>query len=128
MIELTWTKVNELLDAAVAEKGADYVYQDPDGRRGGEVDEDGCPAAVTCRYVHGDKPGCIVGNVLHRAGVSLSALRDEEGVGAYNSMFERLYVSMPTHASDLLAHVQDRQDVGVPWGDAVREAREQVSQ
>lgn len=70
MIELSYGEILDHALAAIAEKGDDYVYQAPDDRS-------------SCWYVHRTKfdatPGCIVGHILYRAGVSLDDLTKREG-------------------------------------------------
>lgn len=118
MIELTYERVNELLDEAIAEKGADYVYEDENGSR------------QDCKYVHhfpGEDPvpGCIAGNVLHRAGVPLGEFNRVESL-AVAPLLDLLGVRMPDEAVSLLAEIQGRQDKGWTWGlavDAARDAR-----
>lgn len=112
MIELTLARTKELLAEAVAEKGEDFVYVDEFGQ---QADESGY---VRCHYVHGDQPGCIVGNVLHRAGVPLDELGAYEAQNA-GDLFQGLFVA-EGEAVRLLNAVQSRQDLGVPWGEALR--------
>ncbi len=118
-IELTLARVKELLAEAVAEKGADYVYTTPEGEPAGPDME------TPCRYVHGDKPGCVVGHVLHKAGVSLALLEGQEGTDAYGAM-RNLWrdgeIEFEPPVRQLLNHVQLDQDRGTPWGEAVRRA------
>ena len=47
-----------LLERAVNEKGADYVY----------------PDKINCLYADGNRPGCIVGHALSYVGVSVDQL------------------------------------------------------
>jgi hypothetical protein len=117
VIELTVTKVKDLLAEAVALKGADYVYTTPDGKQG-SVDYQ-----PTCLYVHGSRPGCIVGHVLNKAGVSLARLREEERNDASNVLRNlREDLAYEDGVSQLLQDAQGAQDEGVPWGEAVRQA------
>lgn len=112
MIELTMTRTRKLLTEAVAEKGADYVYVNKDGKLADGTGE------VECHYVHGDQPGCIVGNVLHRAGVPLDVLGEYEAQNI-DHLSQSLLTAEP-RVKLLLNHIQAHQDVGVPWGEAVR--------
>lgn len=109
-INLTLDYTEELLRQAVADRGEDFVYEKPDGSN-------------QCMYVHSDGPGCIVGYVLHAAGVSLEALSEHEGTYASNLIYyllgEEIIDSADREATGLLDDIQDRQDAGVPWGDAV---------
>lgn len=116
---LTDKQIIDAVDAAVAEKGADYTYE-----RGEPMDPD--EAAPSCLYVHGDKPGCIVGNAMHRLGIDLATLRESEGRSAGGLLID-LRDKQGYHASmwaqDFLDAVQHQQDNGDSWGDAVAEGR-----
>lgn len=112
MIELTLARTKELLAEAVAEKGEDFVYTNRDGH---EVDSDG---VTPCHYVHDDKPGCIVGNVLHKAGVPLDELSRFEGQDA-QEVTRSVCTVEEGDVIRLLSGVQDRQDRGTAWGEAV---------
>lgn len=116
-IKLTLERTKELLAEAVALKGAGYIYTHPDGWVAADGDN---PAS--CRYVHDDQPGCIVGHVLHAAGVSLEALSEYEGQGAQDPAYQ--LAGATDGAARLLDFAQDHQDRGVPWGEAVRQAQE----
>jgi hypothetical protein len=104
--DLEATKV--LLAAALAEKGEDYIYPDAEKRNG------------VCQYVHGGKPSCLVGNVLHRAGWSIEALQAADA--------ESLWEWLPDQDDQtgdgrrLLSDAQWSQDRGEPWGMAVETA------
>lgn len=111
MIELTLARTKEFLAEAVAEKGADFVYVN---KYGDQADESG---DVTCHYVHGDQPGCIVGNVLHRAGVPLDVLGEYEAQNV-DDLAAGLFTA-EVGVRSLLLHVQSHQDAGIPWGEAV---------
>lgn len=52
-------RVLDTLDAVVEEFGPDYKYNGTE---------------IYCLYVHGDKPGCLAGQVLYRLGASLEDL------------------------------------------------------
>lgn len=112
MPKLTMELANELLDKAIADRGADYVY---------EPDENAAKLGQ-CNYVHGDQPGCIVGHVLHQFGVSLETLKQSEGASA-RSVLSRVAPFTNKYVRDLLADVQDYQDNGYSWGESVRRAR-----
>lgn len=112
-IKVTEEQVRQALVEAVAEKGEDYVYSNPEG-------ESAKDAVVSCSYVHGDVPGCLVGNALHRLGVPLSALEARELRGAYSVAKEVIDVTDGRGTFyTLLGEVQDAQDNGAMWGDAL---------
>lgn len=93
----------------------DRVYEKPeDGDR--------------CLYFHGDEPGCIIGHLMSEHGVRASDLTDQSSCGYAGATINgdgigglcdagRLQVS--ARAADLMARVQDRQDQGETWFDAV---------
>lgn len=126
----------ELLNAAVAKKGEDYVY-------GSDlvINQFGRPGP-SCHYAWDGKPDCIVGHVLASVGVSLAELHygdspSEENdfqpknygryaTGSANSVIEVLsrdgVVNFTDDARALLQETQRLQDSYVPWGEAVAEA------
>ncbi|MFF9268639.1 hypothetical protein [Streptomyces rochei] len=112
MITLTLDKAKELLAEAVAEKGEDFVYVNRDGRPVAGL------TGADCHYVHGDQPGCIVGHVLHKAGVSLADLSEYEGQGAEDPALD--LAGATDDACRLLSYAQENQDRGIPWGESVR--------
>lgn len=116
MIELTLDKTKELLTEAVAEKGAEYVYTNPEGVPGGS------DSLANCYYVHGSQPGCIVGHVLHKAGVPLETLTEHETRPAGFVLRSLEDFDLDHNTLRLLDDVQERQDRGVPWGEAVQQA------
>lgn len=119
MTFITFDMALEALNAVVDEKGGDYVYE------GGRMSR---------TYVVYDEPSCIVGNVLHRLGVSISTLtemdrRTIDGAAiSSRKVLEVLEGSgfiLDNDAVMLLATAQVLQDAEIPWGDAVRMAREE---
>lgn len=112
----------ELLTMAVEERGADYVYRNPQtgqtGREGGQ-----------CLYVHtspeGPAPGCIGGLALTLAGVPLAALALHEN-RSVREVCERLSwdgLAVGSDAARILQAAQSIQDRGHAWGTAWEEAR-----
>lgn len=116
MIELTLDKTKELLAEAVAEKGAEYVYTNPEGQTGSSL------GTVKCFYVHGDQPGCLVGHVLHKAEASLTDLAGLEESAAEDVLSYLYDEDYREDVAFLLSEAQGHQDNGVPWGEAVRRA------
>lgn len=119
MAVITFDMALEALNAAVDEKGSDYVYG------GGRMSR---------TYAAYDEPSCIVGNALHRLGVSISTLtemdrRTIDGAAiSSRKVLEVLEGSgfiLDNDAVMLLATAQVLQDAEIPWGDAVRMAREE---
>lgn len=122
MITLTFEKTKQLLREAVAEKGEDYVYKNPSTQY----------SHAACEYTHTVEgkttPGCLVGNVLYRAGVPLKELTLREG-SAYNlfpTLEQDRIISFDEKASWLLKEAQRRQDNGWTWGDSESLAIEAV--
>lgn len=119
MTFITFDMALEALNAVVGEKGDDYVYE------GGRMSR---------TYAVYDAPSCIVGNALHRLGVSISTLtemdrRTIDGAAiSSRKVLEVLEGSgfiLDNDAVMLLATAQVLQDAEIPWGDAVRMAREE---
>lgn len=107
----------ELLDRAVAEKGADFVYE----RR-----------ALSCRYAHEGKPDCIVGHVLVYLGVPAERLTCIEGMAFDMTILHHVEIefglAFTSKAVMALSIAQSEQDSGTPWALAVAEARRAVMQ
>jgi hypothetical protein len=109
MIELTLEKAIELVEQAIADRGEDYVYERPE-----DVEE--------CQYVHGDEPGCIVGYILHAAGVDLGTLHDNEGIWASfvtNNLAMQNVLAADYGVACFLDSIQGEQDRGKTWGQAL---------
>lgn len=125
MLELTLTKAMSLVDEAIAERGEDFVYKKQPG--------------MDCKYVHEgvvwddeaetyvddesvSEPGCLVGLALHKAGIPLVKMQAAEGsdaAGLLNSLEQRGYITFTTEAADFLDAVQENQDSGYAWGEAL---------
>lgn len=119
MVFITFDMALEALNAVVDEKGGDYVYE------GGRMSR---------TYVAYDEPSCIVGNALHRLGVPIPTLVevDRSAIGGevvssrkVLDVLESSGFILDNDAVMLLATAQVMQDAEIPWGDAVREAREE---
>ena len=119
MTVIAFDMVLEALNAVVDEKGGDYVYE------GGRMSR---------TYAAYDEPSCIVGNALHRLGVSISTLTemdrrtiDGAAISSRNvlEVLEGSGFILDNDAVMLLATAQVLQDAEIPWGDAVRMAREE---
>jgi hypothetical protein len=103
MREVTATEVAEVLEEAVGAKGEDFVYSTPDGR-------------VPCLYLHGDQPGCLVGDVLLRLGADPEGLRETGPVVDLN--WTLLGLRLPVSAIEALQGAQEVQDDKKTWGEA----------
>lgn len=133
-ITLTTENVLAALEAAVEEKGADYVYPR-------ELDEYGDLTEDSCLYVKNGAPSCLVGHALHSLGVPLEALSANEGAGAA-ALLDYLeidgFVTFEKGEADeegyrglskvqsLVFYAQAKQDTGTPWGESLNVAREQI--
>lgn len=118
MIRLSYDDVIVLASEVLEEKGANYIYG------GSEL------SSGKCRYVRNGEPDCLVGNILHRAGVSVERLAEADfGMGLDASdLCRRLHAEGVLEIEDrgtrFLNYAQALQDNGVPWGDAVERAEE----
>lgn len=109
MIKIDDAAFTAAMRAAVAERGEDYVF--PNEWKDG---------ASQCRYVQpdGDGPACLIGVALHRLGVPLDALLDQEGCSA--SHVVGAVASGVTYAAARAANkAQEAQDIGATWGAAL---------
>lgn len=112
----------ELLERAVEENGPDYVYDSGPG----------------CDYVRTDwdandnpiyAPSCIVGHAFYYLGVPIEQIvvLDHQAHGGIahvaHNLPELLGVELTREAEDVFATAQDKQDNGIPWGEAVESAK-----
>ena len=112
-LPLSYDDTLGLLREVIAEKGEDYVYDSPIEPRS------------RCLYVHDGQPGCIVGHVLHRAGVSVEGLAGvEDWTPLDHEVVPQFCGWAAEPALELLAAVQVEQDAGATWGEALRRALE----
>lgn len=119
--EITEQETEKLLANAVADRGEDFVY--PEEWKYG----------ADCQYFLPDgKPACIVGHVLDQLGLTQTNI---SSVGVYGQLFPAVQINehlahtgiaFTKDAVDLLVFVQNRQDRGVPWGDAVDTSLEPI--
>lgn len=124
-----------LLAAAVAERGADYVYPSVSLDPGNEER----PTPGACFYLtyeetptnakalnasYKNESGCLAGNVLMRAGVTADWLHGHESRPVSN-LLHQLYEEGTIHhdpiVRDALRVAQGAQDKGATWGEAVKE-------
>lgn len=127
MITITKANVIELLERAVAEKGADYI--DP------STEYDNCSYLNTFDDTSNDKPGCIVGHVLHYAGAdadllhrwdaNVSGLTSEQIVAADEFELEGVMLDLPAFTALMTA--QNHQDKSETWGRALEAAKRVLS-
>lgn len=118
---LTYEEAVTLLDKAVEDKGADYVYPRHEGEEGSEAAEAG-----GCMYREDDgSPSCIVGHVIAYAGGDLR--RVPEGLGAGHAV-KLAGLSVDETTETLLIRAQMAQDSGASWGMAVGRAKRLAQQ
>ena len=114
-IELTYDEALDLLNQAVDERGTDYIYNKPTD-------------AKFCQYFHGQEPGCIVGWVLAKKGLTPDDLEDVSQYGQRYADESALHLAeagifvADDRTVTLLERVQQLQDDGVQWGAAVADA------
>lgn len=111
---LTPERTIELLREVVDEFGTDYVYPEQPVRRG-------C-SGVHCYYVHADGTcGCVVAQVLTRAGATLAQLAEREGETPRSANFTRVF-GLSAEVASILAVAQELQDNYQPYGEMLRKA------
>ena len=110
----------EMLIDVVDQYGEDTVYEKVPLTQGNQVIEVG---GTGCRYQYQRQPSCIVGHVLHRAGVPMDVL---ENLDMSGSPAGSIYGTVKDpDARTVLDAAQIKQDAGETWGDALRAAKEQ---
>lgn len=115
MEALTLDRAKELAEEVVTEFGKGYIYPESHKKHfpGNQV--------ASCMYVHDEKPSCLVGQILHRHGVSLEILKTYENIGAYRVTGEVTSTEDPD-VLGFLSALQSRQDDGNSWGSALEGA------
>ena len=138
-ISLDIERTRELLAQALADRGPDYVYRslegtgclywhdprDPDHR----PDQYSNPDTYDDRGAQG-QPGCLVGYVLHAAGVPGTELARREQRDALTLLKELTEAGVVTADQDtrtLLLCAQTQQDEGAEWGQAIRDAEQRLA-
>ena len=124
-IQITDQQFIDALEAAVAERGRDFVYPRGDRRWSKLPDSDEETLVNSCLYVKPDGSGaaCLIGLALHKAGVPLDYLAQHEGDPAGRVMVN-LGVSWPVRSA--AGEAQSSQDLGATWGDALDEFYRQL--
>ena len=114
MITLTEEQIeNSLREVASAQP--DFVYERPED-------------STSCLYFHGEEPGCIVGQVLAKHGVTAEMMQDTTKKSAYahntrwvGDLLKEDVIVTTNRGARMLRAVQASQDSGVPWRTAVGE-------
>lgn len=110
-IKTTDEQLISAIEAVAAEDPYRVYQQDDEGR---------------CFYLRDGAPSCLIGQALHRLGVSLSTLAREDAIqnSAENVIFKTLS-GVSDRALSFASRVQTRQDLGHTWADAVSIAKEE---
>lgn len=120
-VEITGEQLMAAIREVVAEN-PEKVYEAPKHMRIGEQH------LTECYYVHTDEneenpqPGCVIGHALYRLGVPLWQLADGEGTTAFGVIPATTTLSDRDPAVAFADRVQERQDHGAKWADALRTA------
>ena len=115
------------LRAVVFEKGADFTYCNP-----AWTEEDLSTGFTRCLNFHGDEPGCIVGHVLAKLGLTPELARElgiAEGAAVYDACMRLTSeLNFPWEftmsAVNVLGTAQRFQDEHKTWGFALERAEE----
>lgn len=137
-VELSYERAMALVNQAIEERGEDYVnpkYLPGTSNSTGWVDSESWVQAEestnegACKYVINGTPSCIVGYVLHHAGIPVETMEEFDQLsslaGAVMSRLEyRGLLKLEGSAYALLSQLQAFQDDGKPWGLALERARQ----
>lgn len=124
-IKLSLEEARSLAHQVVEEAGEDFVYHDRyevEWTGEGELQDD--VHGSKCRYEFQGQACCLVGRVLHRAGVTIEELKamDRDPLTGFD------YVKLPDRldldpdARNFLNEVQVGQDNGLTWGKSLQSA------
>jgi len=125
---LDYATAVKLAEAAVAEKGPDFIYADESGVTANFIRRD-----AECSNKHATEdggwvPGCLVGNMLHRHGVPLDKMPKHGD--AFSTLRELNYFGIGIRTTEkaeiFMMAAQSSQDNGYTWGEAISAACEHV--
>lgn len=124
MKNVTYKETLEAMKAAVSEKGEEYVYERQEHPSMGAHGSLGICLNTT---PDGKAAGCIVGDTLHRLGVSLTWLGCTENIncsagGLLSKLRHEELYDFDYNSLRLLSEAQSLQDTGTPWGEALSKA------
>lgn len=133
MKTLTYDEAVEILDKAVKERGADWVFPELNECPTCTVDDwedyEPCPWHYSggCRYFSDDrKPACLVGYVIDQAidhsQLNMMDIEAHHALDALNILQNWGVLVVDDRTADLLYKAQEAQDGGHPWGVAVADA------
>lgn len=119
-----------MIGEIVAKVGKDYNYQRPEVGPGGtnclywhKGGETGDP---TDDRIESGQPGCIVGRLLYKAGMSPQAINSLDGKGSIavaSSLLPEHGIRITDRAVQYLQQVQKEQDTGHTWAESAAYAR-----
>lgn len=120
MIHITLADAIRFAEEAASEKPEGYVYINPDGNKAGEI-------GISCNYwdYKKDEPSCLVGQVLHKAGLN-GSVADWKFSGRWISELSyhlRGAVEIDFDALNFLTRVQQRQDNGSTWRSSIESGK-----
>lgn len=114
-IAIGFDEAQRTASEVIAEYGAEYRYE--------QVAIEGDDPA--CVYVDAGAPSCLVGHILHRLGVPLGRLEDNNNTGVGDRRFlTEVGVQADDRVAYFLEQIQEEQDSGLPWGLALQVAIE----
>jgi hypothetical protein len=112
--------VYDLLDI-IEEKGGDYTYTQF--------------CAGICQYFHDEEPGCIVGHLLAKHGITQAFLESKDGPNVFElnasdvtELVDRDVLGVDNKTRAFLFNLQSKQDKGVTWGEAMKFAIDRLEE
>lgn len=86
------------------------------------------PNMARCVNVSDGQPSCLVGHAFWNLGLIDASFEEQENnAGGVYSLTQILGLHLPEKEYNWLAQVQDNQDRGLPWGEAVKDADDRSS-
>lgn len=125
MKRMTYGEALAILNEAVAERGADWIYPDQNDCQAC-IDQEPCDwhCPEGCRYfTHDKQPCCLVGYVIDKAidtsKLNTSWIEGEAAHSALKTLEDWNELVLDERAKALLELAQSHQDSYKPWGEAV---------
>lgn len=118
-IKLNLQNAVELAEALVAERGADFTYEEHFG--------------PTCRYYNMDgSPSCFIGGILYLKGYRMQDMdrlthHRFDNLGPVCEMVSKGWIVCDSQTEIFLHELQDSQDGGETWGVALETAKRRVN-
>lgn len=123
MISIDLKSAIEFAEEAVASKPARYVYVNPAGQMASED-------LIDCDYWddNQDIPSCIVGQILHLAGVDKASITDHRSLFASSYLDKKSDIlNVSFGASVFMEEFQRRQDRGQPWAEILADLKVKIT-